>query len=497
MPEDEETVPEEASEQSAPIEETEAEKREAKKEETKKEAKAERPKRHRPKRKAKAALPPPKAPRKVKTPSSGIALVVIYVVLGLLVIATSFYTGYLFGKTAGTGGTTGNATSKLQVIEYSDYQCPFCERVEPTIEQLRQEYGDKITLVYKNFPLEQLHPNALNAAIAAECARNQGENKFWAYHDLLFKNQSALDVASLKKDAADLKLDTAKFNTCLDNKETESRVRADMAEGAARGVQGTPSFWIKDELFVGAQPYAAFKAKIDDKLSGKAAAAPAPTQQQAAPAPTVPKATKPKVELFVMSYCPYGLQMEKAYVPVANLLGGKADMQIHFVSYAMHGQKEVEENLRQYCIETGQPTKYLDYLKCFVEATNTTDCQAKAGIDTAALQTCYTAADKAFNVTANFNDQSSWSGGRFPKFVVDQALNDKYDVQGSPTFIINGVESQASRSQEAVKKAICDAFTTPPVECQQTLNTNQENPGAGAIGVGTQAPAAADGGCGS
>jgi len=229
----------------------------------------------------------------------------------------------------------------------------------------------------------------------------------------------------------------------------------------------------------------------------------APTQQAAAPAQqqqpvaAVPKTDKPVVQLFVMSYCPYGLQMEKAYVPAAKLLGGKADVSVKFVSYSMHGQKEVQENLRQYCIEKEQPDKYLNYLSCFVASTNTTQCQQQAGIDAAKLQTCYDAADKQFNVTANYDNQASWLNGQFPQFNIDKALNDQYGVQGSPTLVINGQQTEVARSADAVKSAICAAFTTPPAECQQTLSTASEAAGPGPIGAGGGSAGAAAAGCGS
>ena len=235
----------------------------------------------------------PKAPKTTAKPAqSGAALIAVYVILALLAVAGSFYTGYLFGKTSGgpsTGDNTGgNGGAQLQIIAYSDYQCPFCGRVEPTLKQVEQTYGNKIQMVFKNFPLESIHPFALNAAIAAECARDQGEDQFWKYHDTLFAHQDALDIPQLKQYAQAQGLDTTKFNDCLDNKKTEARVRADIAEATAKGVQGTPSFWIKDELFVGAQPFASFQAKIDEKLSGKAAAPVAPSQPSAPAAPTAP-----------------------------------------------------------------------------------------------------------------------------------------------------------------------------------------------------------------
>ena len=171
-----------------------------------------------------------------------------------------------------------------------------------------------------------------------------------------------------------------------------------------------------------------------------------PTQQAQQPATSdVPKSDKPNVELFVMSIDPFGLQMEKAYIPVARLLGSKADMSIKWVDYVMHGQNELQEDLRQYCIEQEQPSKYLDYLTCFVASTDTTSCQQQAGIDTAALQTCYDATDKQYGIMAGYNDQSTWLSGQFPQFNIYKDLNNQYGVQGSPTLVINGKKNARNK----------------------------------------------------
>jgi protein-disulfide isomerase len=219
-------------------------------------------------------------------PMSRQTMMTIFIILGILALVTSFVVGYLLakgGSTTKTGSVTGD---KLQVIEYSDFECPFCSRAAPTVEQLKAAYGNRIEVIYKHFPLESIHPNALNAAIASECVRqDEGEEAFWQYHDVLFANQQALDVASLKRYASDLGFDIA---VCLDSKETESIVREHMQEGLGHGVQGTPSFWIKDELIVGAQPYSVIKDKIDEKLSGQAAAPSQPSQPSAPSAPSAP-----------------------------------------------------------------------------------------------------------------------------------------------------------------------------------------------------------------
>jgi len=232
------------------------------------------------------------------------------------------------------------------------------------------------------------------------------------------------------------------------------------------------------------------------------AATAAPAQAAAVPStpppPTVSKTAKPDVKLFIMSYCPYGLQMQKAWIQAEELLGSKANMQVHWVNYAMHGYKEVQDNVHEYCIQKEQPDKFVAYEKCFVEKTDYAACAAATGVDTAKVDSCYAATDAKFGIQAAYDDKASWLSGRYPKFPIDDALNQQYGVRGSPTLVINGKQVQVARSAEAVKQAVCAAFTTPPKECQTTLNTKQEQPGPGSIGAGTIAsagPAAA--GCGA
>ena len=204
------------------------------------------------------------------------------------------------------------------------------------------------------------------------------------------------------------------------------------------------------------------------------------SDQPVAPAPVVPKNDKPKVELFVMSYCPYGLQMQKAYLPAWELLKDKADIDLKFVSYAMHGLKEVEENTRQYCIQQQQPAKFRDYLKCFTGKDDSAGCLASTGISAGSLTSCINSTNKKFGILDKFNDQTTWLSGRYPLYPVHADLNDKYGVQGSPTLVINGVQADGvGRTAEAVKQAICAAFNNAPAECQQTLPNTSYQPSFG------------------
>ena len=213
-------------------------------------------------------------------------------------------------------------------------------------------------------------------------------------------------------------------------------------------------------------------------LSATAAGTAGSTPAPSTPA-NVPKSAKPVVELFVMSYCPYGTQTEKGILPVVGLLKDKIDFKIKFVYYAMHGEKEVRENLNQYCIQKEQPEKFFPYLRCFLTDSNSDRCIVNASIDGAKLKSCFTAADTEFSVMKNFNDKASWLSGQFPLFNTDKADNEKYQVAGSPTFVINGQEIQSGRDSVSLLNAICNAFTDKPAECSTQLDATPPAPGFG------------------
>lgn len=159
----------------------------------------------------------------------------------------------------------GGENAKVEVVEFSDFECPFCARAYPTIKQIESTYGDDVKIVYMHFPLTSLHPNAQKAAEASECANEQG--KFWGYHDILFTTQR-MDSASLKQYASDLGLDTANFNACLDGGEKRELVASHQQMGSGSGVSGTPTFFVNGQRLVGAQPFESFKALIDSQLAG-------------------------------------------------------------------------------------------------------------------------------------------------------------------------------------------------------------------------------------
>jgi protein-disulfide isomerase len=160
----------------------------------------------------------------------------------------------------------GPPNAPIEIVEFSDFQCPFCLAAHPTVTRVLATYGNRIHFVYRNYPLPN-HPNARPAAEAAACANAQG--KFWPYHDKLFDNQSRLTDADLKQHAASVGLDRAAFNACFDARTFRNDIDDDIAAGAAVGVSGTPSFFINGRQVDGSQPYENFKRVIDEELASK------------------------------------------------------------------------------------------------------------------------------------------------------------------------------------------------------------------------------------
>ena len=188
----------------------------------------------------------------------------------------------------------GNKDAPITIIEFSDFQCPFCERffsgALPEIEEKYIKTG-KAKLVFRDFPLESIHPNARPAAEAANCANEQG--KFWEFHDQLFKNQASLSDSNYKLWAQQLGLDSKKFNDCVDTKKYAAEVSKDLADGNVAGVSGTPAFYVNGKELSGAQPFTAFQQVIEAELAAMkkpaeakpAAPAEAKAEANAAPAP--------------------------------------------------------------------------------------------------------------------------------------------------------------------------------------------------------------------
>ena len=160
----------------------------------------------------------------------------------------------------------GPANAPVTIVEFSDFQCPFCSRVTPTLKQVEDTYGDKVRVVFRNFPL-LLPPLRRQGGRGGLCAADQG--KFWEMHDRLFGDQQKLGVDDLKQSAVALGLKADVFNQCLDSGKKEAEWKHDMDEGTSYGLTGTPAFFINGRLISGAQPLEAFTQIIDEELEMK------------------------------------------------------------------------------------------------------------------------------------------------------------------------------------------------------------------------------------
>ena len=168
-------------------------------------------------------------------------------------------------EVAASDPATGSDSAPVTIVEFSDFECPFCRQASPTLKKLQQAYGERVRVVWKDFPLTQIHPQAFKAAEAAHCAGEQG--KYWEYHDRLFANQSALHSAALKGYASEMKLDTQQFEKCLESSKYAERVRGGMAMGTQLGVNSTPTLYINGRVIAGAYPYETLAAVVDEELA--------------------------------------------------------------------------------------------------------------------------------------------------------------------------------------------------------------------------------------
>jgi protein-disulfide isomerase len=163
----------------------------------------------------------------------------------------------------------GAAGAPVTVVEFSDFECPFCKQTHPTLKQLLERYPDKVRLAYRDFPLDSIHPQARRAAEAARCAQDQG--KFWEYHDVLFAQSPQLALEDLRRYAGQVGLDVTKFDGCLAAGTHKAAVQRDLDEGNRLGITGTPAFFINGRTLTGAQPLEAFTRLIDQELASATA----------------------------------------------------------------------------------------------------------------------------------------------------------------------------------------------------------------------------------
>ncbi len=167
----------------------------------------------------------------------------------------------------GRAPISGSKDAKVTVVEFSDFQCPFCSRGAQVLNEIKKAYGKKVLVAFKNFPLP-MHPQAKPASEAAMCVNEQNSEKYWKFHDKLFANQDKLDSENLKKYAKEIGADIQKFNECFDSHKFAKLVQDDLDYGTRLGVKSTPTFFINGRLISGAQPFENFKEIIDEELSG-------------------------------------------------------------------------------------------------------------------------------------------------------------------------------------------------------------------------------------
>ena len=164
----------------------------------------------------------------------------------------------------GSAPARGPASAPVKIVEWSDFQCPFCRRAGPTLDQIEKEYGDKVQIVFKHMPLS-MHSKARPAHAAAEAARLQG--KFWEMHDKIFADQRGMSEEKYVEYATELGLDVEKFKKDTTSDEVEKRIAADYAQATKLGVTGTPAFFVNGHFLSGAQPFASFKTLVDKELA--------------------------------------------------------------------------------------------------------------------------------------------------------------------------------------------------------------------------------------
>lgn len=361
-------------------------------------------------------------------------------------------------KSAIGSNTQGNADKgddagekKILIEEFSDFQCPYCSRAYTTIKKIQNDYAGKVQLKYLHFPLVQIHPNAQKAAEAAECAKDQG--KFWEMHDKMFENQQALSVDNLKAYAKDLGLDANKFNTCLDSGVKKAIVDKDQQDGVARGVSGTPTFFINGQKLVGAQPYESFKTIIDGILSGNA---PAQPQQNTPPAqPTQPQSYQGTIDddpikgdknakVVIIEWsdfqCPYckrfftdtESQIMKEYVDTGKVRFVYRDYPLSF-----HQNAQVSAEASECADEQGKYWEFHDVLftkgsgdGTGLDAASLKQYAADLKLDTSKFNTCLDSKKFASEVQKDMSEGSTAGITGTPGFVVGIIQSDGKTVVG-------------------------------------------------------------------
>jgi protein-disulfide isomerase len=368
----------------------------------------------------------------------------------------------------------GPKAAKVTIVAWSDFECPFCGRVNPTLKQVEETYGKDVRVVFRHQPLP-FHQNAKLAAEASLAAHEQG--KFWEYHDKLFLNQRALDRASLERYAQELKLDTAKFKAALDSGKFRSRVEQDARDGAAVGANGTPTFFINGRELVGAVPFPSFKAIIDEEIAkadkllasgtklenvyeklmaeGAAAAAPAaaPAEAQAPAAAPVqkvevgsapvkgPKNAPVTIVAFSDFECPFCSRVNPTLKQIEETYKGKVKVAFKHQPLSFHANAKPAAMASMAAHEQGKFWEYHD--KLFAN---------QRALDRASLERY--AQELGLNM-AKF--KAALDSNKFEAQVTaDSQEGMRLGANGTPTFFINGRQLVGAVPFDSFKAIIDD-----------------------------------------
>ena len=345
--------------------------------------------------------------------------------------------------------------AKVTIVEFSDFQCPFCSRVEPTVDQVMQNFGKDVRVAFKQLPLP-FHQNAHLAAEASLAAKAQG--KFWEMHDILFKNQQALTRPDLEKYAQQIGLNVDKFKADLDSGKWKQKVDAELAEGNKIGANGTPSFFINGKSFVGAQPYDAFKAKIEEAMkeadgkvhggnyakyyddlmkSAKAEVAAAPAggapaedktvyKVDAGNAPAVgPKSAPVQIVEFSDFQCPFCSRVVPTIKQIEDKYQGKVHLAFRNYPLPFHNNAQLAAEAAAAANAQGKFWQMHDKLFANQQALDRPSLEkyaADIGLDVGKFKSDLDSGKFKNEVTADVQYANSLGGGGF----------------GTPTFFING-----------------------------------------------------------
>jgi protein-disulfide isomerase len=364
----------------------------------------------------------------------------------------------------------GPATAKVTVVEWSDFECPFCSRVGPTLTKIKETYGKDVRVVFRHQPLS-FHPNAKPAAEAAMAAHEQG--KFWEMHDKLFANQKALDRASLEKYAQELGLNMGKFKASMDSGKYKAKIEADMAAGSAVGANGTPTFFINGREFVGAQPFEAFKKVIDEEIAKADKLLASGTKAEelyaklnaqnvatapAAPAPGAPPA-EPPVQKVEVGNAPVKGPKNAPITIVAY-----SDFECPFCSRVLPTLKQIEEQYqgKVKVAFKNQPLPFHANAKPAAAAALAAHEQGKfwemhdklfanqRALDRASLEKY--AQELGLNM-GKF--KAALDSGKYTQQIeADAAEGSRLGASGTPTFFINGRTLVGAQPLEAFKRVI-------------------------------------------